>query len=592
MTRAHGWKLQLTALWPALAALGVAVAFAWPALLRLAEEAASAPLADAAGMIAPVVAPRLGGPPEELQDFIRGLGQGSRLRLTIIAPDGRVLADSAEPDLTALQQVENHGTRPEVVAALASGVGSAVRTSQTTGETYSYSARTFGGPDGALYVLRLAEPLAQVAVVKGRITAALLGAITVAFLATLLVGLWVSRRFFRPLSALAEGAAELAQGHYDRTLPQAGEPHLDALAGALNRLAQGVQDQLRAAQAERDHLATIVTSMSDGVLVTDREGRALLANPAFHELFRLGAGESTGRRPLELTRQRELERVIDETLASGAPSTAEIELRQPDRRTLALQAVALVRGEPATQEIEGAVVVARDTTGATRLAEVRRDFVANVSHELKTPLAAIRGYAETLKEGALAEPETAHRFLDRTLDQCRRLQNLLDDLLTLSRLEGASGRSVPEPVDLLASAEDAVELVREQAAARQVSLTIEAGPLATFLGNPEELERLLVNLLENAIKYNRPGGAVTVRLFERGHAVVVEVVDTGIGIPADALGRVFERFYRVDKGRSRAEGGTGLGLAIVKHIAQAHGGAVEVVSDFGHGSTFRVTLPR
>ncbi|MDX1999552.1 MAG: ATP-binding protein [Thermoanaerobaculia bacterium] len=592
MTRVHGWKLQLTALWPALAALAVAAAFAWPALLRLAEEAASAPLADAAGVLAPVVAPRLEDAPEELQGFIHRLGQSSRLRLTLIAADGQVLADSTAADLTAVRQIENHGARPEVLAALASGEGVAVRTSHTTGETYTYSARAFGGPDGELYVLRLAEPLTQMATAKERITAALLSAVAVALVATLVVGLWVSRRFFQPLSTLAEGAGELAQGQYDRTLPPAGEPHLDALAAALNRLAQSVQDQLRVAQAERDHLATIVTSMSDGVLVTDREGRALLANPAFHELFRLGAGESAGRRPVELTRQRELERVIDETLASGQPSTAEIELRQPDRRTVALQAVALGRGEPTARDIEGAVVVARDTTGATRLAEVRRDFVANVSHELKTPLAAIRGYAETLKEGALAEPETAHRFLDRTLDQCRRLQNLLDDLLTLSRLEGATGRPAPAPVDLMAIVEDAVELVHEQATARQVTVTIEAGPLGSLMGNPEELERLLVNLLENAIKYNKPGGAVTVRVFERGHAVVIEVADTGIGIPADALSRVFERFYRVDKGRARAEGGTGLGLAIVKHIAQAHGGAVEVTSDLEQGSIFRVTLPR
>jgi|CXWL01.1.fsa_nt_gi two-component system phosphate regulon sensor histidine kinase PhoR len=592
MAFARDWKLQTTALWPALAALVVAAAFAWPSLLRLAEEGAAAPLSDSAEVIATVVAPRLGGPPEELQAFIRSIGRGSRLRLTVIAGDGRVLADSTAENLAAVVAIENHGARPEVQAAFETGHGTAVRTSHTTGETYSYAARTFAGSDGVVSVLRLAEPLAQVTAVKQRITSALFSAAAAALLVTVLVGLWVSRRFFRPLSQLAEGAGELARGRYDRSLAPAGEPHLDALAAALNRLAQGVQEQLAAAQAERDHLATIVTSMSDGVLVTDRGGRALLANPAFRRLFQLGKAELTGRRPLEVTRQRELERVIDTTLLTGEPSAAEVDRPLPDRRTLALQAVALASGQPGEREIQGAVVVARDTTAATRLNEVRRDFVANVSHELKTPLAAIRGYAETLKEGALAEPATAARFLDRTLDQCRRLQNLLDDLLTLSRLEGAGGRAVIEPLDLHAIAADALELVRESAATRQVELVLEGGPLRALPGNPDEIQRLLVNLLENAVKYNRPGGRVVVRLAELPDAALIEVEDTGIGIPAESLGRVFERFYRVDKGRSRAEGGTGLGLAIVKHIAQAHGGTVEVESEIEKGSKFRVTLPR
>jgi two-component system phosphate regulon sensor histidine kinase PhoR len=254
------------------------------------------------------------------------------------------------------------------------------------------------------------------------------------------------------------------------------------------------------------------------------------------------------------------------------------------------------------------VVVARDTTQATRLDEMRRDFVANVSHELKTPLSAIRAYAETLRDGALEDRPAAQRFVARILEQSRRLQALLDDLLTLSRLESLEERPRRERVDLLPILRRAVEVVEDAARGRGIEVRIEAppgaaAPVPPVLADREGLERLTTNLLENAVKYNREGGRVAIRLSrtasgeapgERGHAVL-EVADTGIGIPEEALPRIFERFYRVDKGRARPEGGgaggTGLGLAIVKHVTQSAGGQVEVESELGAGTTFRVRLP-
>ncbi|HEX5757746.1 MAG TPA: ATP-binding protein, partial [Thermoanaerobaculia bacterium] len=281
-----------------------------------------------------------------------------------------------------------------------------------------------------------------------------------------------------------------------------------------------------------------------------------------------------------------LARLVAETLASGAPQAGELALRRPEQHTFALAGAPL---PPAAGG--GAVVVARDTTAATRAAAMRRDFVANVSHELKTPLAAIRGYAETLRDGALEEPETARRFTGRILEQARRLEALLGDLLTLARLEGVEPAAEPEPVDLAALARGALELVARRAEERGVRLTLESAPLPPVPGEADALERLLCNLLDNAIKYNRPDGTVTLALARDGDRAVVEVRDTGIGIPPEALPRLFERFYRVDKGRAREEGGTGLGLAIVKHVAQSHGGTVAVESRPGQGSTFRVELP-
>jgi two-component system phosphate regulon sensor histidine kinase PhoR len=411
----------------------------------------------------------------------------------------------------------------------------------------------------------------------------LLLAVAAAGLAILLCSLWIDRGLFRPLARLIAGAAALASGRARRVE----EPEVDELASlahALNRLAETAEAQFAALRSERDHLQSILASMSEGVLVVGPDGRATSANPAFRRLFEL-SGEVAGKPLLELCRRPELARVVEDTLRVGEPQSGQIELLAPERRTLLLASAALPGGE------RGAVVVARDTTDLTRVADMRRDFVANVSHELKTPLAAIRGYAETLRDGALAEEETARRFTDRLLWQCRRLQALLDDLLTLSRLESVGQTSEREPVDLPALAQRALETLAAAAREKRIRLEVREEPLPRIPGEADGLERLLVNLLDNAIKYNRPGGEVLLRLARYGGEAVIEVSDTGIGIPPEALGRIFERFYRVDKGRAREEGGTGLGLAIVKHIAQSHGGHVEVESRMGRGTTFRVYLP-
>ncbi len=396
---------------------------------------------------------------------------------------------------------------------------------------------------------------------------------------------WLDRRLFRPLARLIAGAGALASGRASRVA----EPEVEELAvlsRALNRLAESAEAQFAAVRSERDHLQSILASMSEGVLVVGPDGRALSANPAFCRLFDL-AGEVTGRPLLEISRHPELGRLVTATLRRGEPQSGQIEMQVPERRTLLLASAALAGGD------RGAVVVTRDTTDLTRVADMRRDFVANVSHELKTPLAAIRGYAETLRDGALEEQETARRFTERLLWQCRRLQALLDDLLTLSKLESVSPPAdrEREAVDLAAIGGRAVEMLGTAARERRLSLEVKDEGVPRIPGDADGLERLMVNLLDNAIKYNRPGGEVQLRLTRQAGHAVVEVTDTGIGIPAEALPRIFERFYRVDKGRAREEGGTGLGLAIVKHLAQSHGGRVEVESRVGRGTTFRVFLP-
>jgi two-component system phosphate regulon sensor histidine kinase PhoR len=590
-------KLRLALFWPALLALAVVGLLLLWLLPRRFERIAASELLETTALLAPLAAEQVAhhagppaapgasaGPPDlAVQRWVRGLAASTQLRVTLIRSDGVVVADSTRTD-AELPRMDNHAGRPEVSQALATGSGTSVRRSATTGIAYAYAARSIAVRGNGLLVVRLAAPIRTLAVLEGELAQAALLAVLAALVATALLSWWVGRRLFRPLDGLVAGADRFVAGELAHRVPLPEETELAAVASALNRLAEHAESQVSAAQGERDQLRAILAAMAEGVLVTDAQGRALLANPAFARLFATRELVA-GKLPIEVAREPALQQLVTTTLASGAAGAADVVVERGERRHVALLSAPLGDGR-------GVVIVARDVTPIVRLTEMRRDFVANVSHELKTPLAAIRGMAETLRDGALADADTASRFMGRILDQCARLQALLEDLLTLSRLESESpgGGTEPEPVDVGALAHTAREILAPAAAERDVTIEVIAGE-ATVAGDQDALERLLLNLLDNAVKYNRPGGTVRLAVERRDGQVMIEVRDGGIGIPHEHLPRIFERFYRVDRARSRGEGGTGLGLAIVKHVAQLHRGRVEVESEPGVGSTFRVWLP-
>lgn len=341
--------------------------------------------------------------------------------------------------------------------------------------------------------------------------------------------------------------------------------------------------KLEVVEGDKEHLLSIVSDMPEAVLIVGSNGKAILANMRWEELF--GLPESMGgTASLEHEQQTRLEQLIKRTLATGQGEQEEIDAVEPKTRTIIANSAALA-------DSSGAVVVARDISEFLRLEEIRRDFVANVSHELRTPLSAIRGLAETLQDGAIEDPEVAKPFVGRILRQCGRLEALLADLLTLSRLEHPLAGRERESVDLPTVVKESAEMLGARAAQREIEIEFDTPPVCAINGDADAIDRLVLNLLENAIKYNRSGGKVAARLEQIGDEVLFEVSDTGIGIPANSIDRLFERFYRVDTGRSRAEGGTGLGLAIVKHAAILHGGRIEVQSRLGRGTTFSVYLP-
>ncbi len=572
------------ALWlPALAALLASGFLAWNLLASQLEQRQRSDLARLVAAMAPAETQLLPEDPSELQRWTLAEGERIGLRVTVIAIDGTVLSDS-ERSREGVLAMDNHLNRPEVVSSLGGGVGTSVRASNTLGRRFVYAATVVDLGGGERLVLRLAEPIEVLELLRRTVTQSVLLATSVSLLVGILVAWVLYRRLTVPLEGLIAGAEQLLDGSAPEPITVPEERDLSSLAEALNQLSKRAAGKLEEVEAERKHLLAVLGSMSEGVLVTDAAGEAILVNPRWRELFdsEAPAGESDASRMSLDARVRGL---ISEALSGGENLTEEVDLTvQGPPRTVVLASSRL-------SDESGAVVLARDITPFLRLAEIRRDFVANVSHELKTPLSAIRGYAETLEAGALDDEEVAAPFIGRILRQCARLEALLTDLLALSRLEHPGTERERHPVDLSAVVRRAADNIEEQAQSRGVRLAVEASAVPTFKGDSDSLERMVTNLLGNAVKYNRPDGEVSVRLEQRGRELLLEVADTGIGIPPAALDRVFERFYRVDKGRSREEGGTGLGLAIVKHATHLHGGRVEVESTLGKGSTFRIWLP-
>jgi two-component system phosphate regulon sensor histidine kinase PhoR len=441
-----------------------------------------------------------------------------------------------------------------------------------------------------LGVLRTAVSLASVdrglRSVQGRI---LIGGLLTVFLVAGVTWL-ISRRITQPLEQLRHGAQRFAGGELSHRLPLADAEEIAALAETLNQMAADLDDKLRAVVQERNEREAILASMVEGVLAFDGQERLLRLNRAAGRMLGIEPGRATGRTLHELVRNVRLQRVVADVLATGEPKADEIVLQTGAGPVLEVQAAVL---RNAREEKVGVLVVLHDVSRLERLERVRRDFVANVSHELRTPITSIKGYVETLIDGAARNPEQLERFLRIVAAQTDRLTAIIEDLLSLACIEEDALRStIPtatgriKPI-LLAAA----EVCHRKALDKSITVDIQCDEqLETFV-NAALLEQAVVNLVDNAINYSSPGQTVWVEAVRQEQKVVIRVRDQGCGISREHLSRIFERFYRVDKARSRKLGGTGLGLAIVKHIAQAHGGQVTVDSVIGEGSTFSIHLP-
>jgi two-component system phosphate regulon sensor histidine kinase PhoR len=498
-------------------------------------------------------------------------GQTHR-RVTLVDAAGRVRADSDFPP-GPLPAIENHADRPEIQAALAGRTGIATRRSETVGRAMLYVAVP-GGP-GAI---RVAADLSQVDEIVGRAEGAVLGAALLALLVGGVLALIAGRSIARPLTGITTAARAIAAGSPPR-FPRSGIPDIDALVQALRQMHRQLADRFDELRQEQAETTALVESMVEGVIAADERGRTITANSAARRLLGYDPLDSLPDLP-QLFRAKAAREVVDAVLAGTPVQDREVEL---DSRAVLLNARPLPAG--------GAVLVMHDLTELRRLEAVRRDFVANVSHELKTPLTSISGYAETLLS-LPPEPEMARVFLETILGNARRMQRLVDDLLDLSRIE--SGRWQPDrtEIDLAAAAREAWTEVSARPQTRQIEFTVDVEPGAeTLCADLDAVRHVLTNLLENSLRHTPAGGAVACLARREGQGIAVAVRDNGAGISREHLPRVFERFYRADASRSREEGGTGLGLAIVKHLVEAHGGRVSAESERGQGTTVTCWFP-
>ncbi len=508
-------------------------------------------------------------------------------RVTVITADGRVLADS----MADAAQMQPHQGRPEVAEALRGAVGRNMRRSDTTGRNTLYLAMPLKSGDRVIGVLRTAASIAEMEQVLSDLQRRIvLHGLAVVALAVL-VAFALSSRVLRPLVELEQGAARFAGGDLSHRVPVPAAREIAAVAEAMNRMASQLCDRIGAIETQRTELETLLASLGEGVVAVDADERILHINHRAAEL--LGTGPEAARRHdlREVIRHPELQQVILRAMQSGEPSETDVVLRS-ERETY-LQGRAVPLRAPAGG-IRGAVIVLNDLTRIHRLMAMRRDFVANVSHELKTPLTSIGGFVETMLDADPPSPDDQRRFLHIVQRQVHRLQSLVDDLLGLARIEqqAEQGTLETDEADARAVVDDAVEICRQTAADRGVAIDVEVVDGLSARMNSDRVTRAVVNLLDNAIKHSESGSRVQVTCRADGADLEFSVADHGCGIEAHHLPRLFERFYRVDKARSRREGGTGLGLAIVKHIVQAHGGQVSVESRPGEGSRFSFRIPR
>jgi two-component system phosphate regulon sensor histidine kinase PhoR len=504
------------------------------------------------------------------------LGASSSARITFIDETGTVIGDSAL-SLDGLKQEENHRQRPEVIAAMAGNDAVVPRFSTTVGKSLLYVAVPWPERHG---VVRAAMPLDSVRDVLAHQRLLLLLAAGLGLFVAVLVSAVVSHLAASVLGTLVTNARAVLSGG-QRSIPVSSEDELGHIAGSLNRLADDRARTIDALVKERDRLNTVLNGVSEGLIALDASDRIEMVNPAASQLLSL-TDNFAGKKLVEAVRVPELVDLVERTKSGSA--TAELALGDPARylhaRTTRLRATG------------GSVVVLHDVTDVKNMESMRRDLVANVSHELRTPVSIIRANAETLLDGgALEDPVQARTFVEAMHRHSERLSNLLSDLLDLARIEGGAYPLCLEGIPLRRAAQRAVDTLQRTAKNKSVSLKVEIDPELTAHADSQALDQVLVNLLDNAIKYSLDKGEVEVTATRQGQQIRVAVSDDGPGIPERHRARVFERFYRVDAGRSRALGGTGLGLSIVKHLVGLMHGSVGVEPVEPHGSTFWLTLP-
>ncbi|MBE0644615.1 MAG: HAMP domain-containing protein [Bacteroidetes bacterium] len=582
------WQLYISSLlviFLALAAFIFLTSYSFKSILL--DQVSDDLLARAAIMRDEVLRSWKDGDMPALQRSCSDISTRSATRVTVIRADGVVLADSwHDPAM-----MDNHRGRPEIREAMAGKHGNSTRFSRTLQKNTMYAAVTVSDNGRVLGVLRTAVPLETVeASITGLQLQVLLGGLVIALVATLM-SLLISRRITRPIETLKQGARRFAEGDLDFRLPVPRSEELSDLAVVMNNMAAQLQERIVQITQQHSEQDAVLSSMVEGVIAFDMEERLINVNHSAARMLRVNIDKAKGKSIQEVVRNIGLQRFVDQTLTSENTTEGYITIVDDVERFLQVHG-SILRDEH--RKPLGVVVVMNDYTELRNLENVRREFVANVSHELKTPITSIKGFVETLLDGAINDREDAIRFLGIVSRQADRLNAIIEDLLSLSRIEQGGEQ---EHIELReASVRDvlvsAVQSCQRDADLKQMRIELECAAELQAVTNPPLLEQAVINLISNGIKYSDEGQSIAVHAARSADGMIrIAIKDQGYGIEPEHLPRLFERFYRIDKARSRKLGGTGLGLAIVKHIAQAHHGRVEVQSTPGKGSEFTLIIP-
>ena len=548
-------------------------------------------LVRSANMVSAVLEPYLAlKDTARIQDEVARLGEKSGVRITVIDKHGVVIGDSNKNP----REMENHSERPEVKEAISGYTGQSTRYSNTLQKELFYVAVPVIGRGGnADYVVRTSLPLSivqqSVVQIERRI---IYVSLVIAIISVALLFL-LSKSLTKSLNSIINISEELAHGNLNVDIPiseHRGE--IPKISIALKQMAQRLNELFKQLSSEKNQLEAVLSAMSEGVMVLSRDGRAIIINNALLDMFNI-KDDPKGKLYWEILRNREVTEVIDNVLSERRPETKEIFYLYPEERYYLLNVIPL---ESPEKEV---IVVMFDITDFKRLEKIKADFIANVSHELRTPLTAIKGYSETLEEGAYENEDDLRHFIGIIKRHTDRLINIVSDLLVLSEVEsrdylsGSAPDSDFEWIDVDEIIKSSLEAIKTKASEKGLNVSFKNGTSHhNIKGNRFLLEQMFLNLIDNAVKYTPDSGTIGIEIKNLEDKLYIKVFDTGIGIPKEHIPRVFERFYRVDKTRSRKIGGTGLGLSIVKHIVILHGGTIDVESEEGKGSSFIITFPR